>query len=333
MVTFIIAILMFGILITVHEFGHYIVARLCGIHVLDFAIGFGPSIWEKKKNGTTYALRMIPLGGYCRMLGEEEASDSENAFNNKTVLQRILVVIAGATMNFIIAILVFSIIGFSMGVSTLTIDTVDPAGIAYEAGVLPGDKILKVDDVRVRLWEDLTTQISMREGKDTVLTVNRAGKEEKISFHVEKNEEGTYLGISSKVVKHSLGRSIINGFQKTYWIVKTTIVELVKIITRKVAPDLIGPIGMIYVVKEAASVGLYNVLFLFALISANLGLMNLLPIPALDGGSVLFLIIEGIRGKPIPVEKEAFVHMLGFGLLILLMLYVGYQDFLRFIIK
>jgi len=333
--TILLGILSFGVLVTVHEFGHFIAARSQGIRVLEFAIGFGPAIFKKETPETLYSLRCVPLGGYCKMEGEEEQSDADGSFSTKKPMSRFLVVAAGASMNVLIAILVFILVAFFGGTVGNTISTVTEGAPAEAAGLLPGDKIIAVDGDRVPIYDDLYYTVMDHIGETVPFTVKRGG--ETVTLDVSLASEGSVLGASFSRTNHELLESIRYGFVKSFWIFTTTIREIVKMVSGGTQVELTGPVGIVYMIGETVQSGgsigaaLLNFLNLFALISVSIGLTNLLPLPALDGGRLLFIIVELLRGKPVPVEKESLVHMVGLALLLLLSVFILYQDLIRYI--
>lgn len=310
-----------------HELGHFAIAKMVGIKVLEFSIGMGPVIYSKQKDETKYSLRVLPIGGYVAMEGEEENSDDERSFNNAKVSSRIAVVIAGAAMNFILAIVAFFIINMVRGFPTTTIEDFTDNSPAYVAGMRAGDKIISIDGMNMESWDEISNSISK--------SVN-----EKMDFVVERNGENVELQIpvviqdidgygTRKIVgiipsnEKSFGQSIIHGFKDTGYVIKMVFTALGGLITGGVhTQDLAGPIGVINIISQQSKNGVLSVISILGLISANLGVMNLLPIPALDGGKIVFLLIEAIKGKPVNTKVEQGFATAGIMLLFALMLYV-----------
>ncbi|RKD34470.1 RIP metalloprotease RseP [Thermohalobacter berrensis] len=326
------AIFVFFLVVVFHEFGHFIVAKLVDIKVHEFSIGMGPRIFKVKKGETDYSLRALPIGGYVKMEGEDEKSDDIRSFSNKPVLARMAVIAAGAIMNFILALLVFSLISYIIGAPTTTIMETTKDMPAYNAGIKSGDKIISVNNIDIDTWDELVSVISKSEGKELKVTVLRNNK--KIDFYVdpviEKDTGRAIIGIVPEM-KKSILYSIKNGFDRMIFMLSMMFRFLRMLLTGNVnTTDVIGPVGIIHLVGEAAKLGFLNVLSLAGLISVNLGFFNLLPIPALDGSRLMFLIIELFRGKPIDPEKEGFIHFVGFVFLMLLMIFIAYKDLIRF---
>lgn len=335
MQTLIASIIVFGIIIFVHEYGHYIAARRSGIKVLELALGFGPRILGWSKEGTDYSLRAIPFGGFCRMLGEDpDEKDEPGNFMEKPIKNRIAVVAAGSVMNFVLAIvLLFVVYFFFVGVpveESTQIGGVVPERPAAEVGLQEGDELLAVEGVAVDEWQDVVALIEQREGEEITLTFVREGDERTVSVTPVTQEtpeggERGVIGITPPVAKYNFLGSITTSFQY----IGLILTALYQTVTGQIPLDVVGPVGIIGFVGEAAAMGIVNLLLLTSLISFSLGIMNILPIPALDGGRLVFLVIEGIRGRPLDPEKEGFVHMMGFAALILLILVVTYNDILR----
>lgn len=330
MQTAIAAIFVFLLVIILHELGHFTVAKLVGIKVKEFAIGMGPTIFNTKKGETKYSLRLLPIGGYVSMEGEDEDSNDPRSFNNASVLSRMAVISAGAFMNFVLAIIVLSIVSFNTGVPTTVIEDTTENSPAEIAGIVGGDKIVAIDDVNIDKWEQVINEISNKdENKEFQMTVLR--NDEKMDFNINPVVEDNriVIGIETRM-ERSAGGAIKGGFEKTGMFLNAMF-DFVKMAFRgKVSTDdLSGPVGVISVVGQAAKAGFTEVLLILGFISINLGFFNLLPIPALDGSRLIFLFIELIRGKPIAPEKENFVHIIGFFLLIGLMIIVTYKDLIR----
>lgn len=329
-----VALLVFGLLVVFHEFGHFSVAKLVGIKVHEFSIGMGNRILKVKGKETEYSIRMLPIGGYVKMEGEDENSTDERSFNNKPVWARILVIVAGPIMNFVLAILLFTTMFYMMGFPTNSpiIGEIIPNFPAQVAGIESGDRIISIDGKQMDTWEQIVETIRANDEKQLNVRVLRDDKEENFIVKPMLNEKTQQLmmGISPTLEK-SFIKSFINSFGKTIDVIKEMIGFFGKLFSGNAsAKDVVGPVGIIYLVGEAAKTNIYYVLHLAGLISVNLGVVNLLPIPALDGGRLVFLIIEGLTGKPLDPEKEGFVHFTGFVLLMGLMLFMVYKDIVRF---
>ena len=330
MLTAIAAIFVFLLVVVIHEGGHFSVAKLVGIKVNEFAIGMGPKLFQKRKGETVYTIRALPIGGYVKMEGEDEDSDDPRGFSKVSVWSRIAVVSAGAIMNFVLAIVVLSIVAFSLGLPTTTIEEVLVDSPAMEYGVLPGDKIISIDGVEISEWNEIVETINSSEtSKALDIKVQRDG--EIISLQVKPvlDDERVVIGIVPRSEK-SFFKSIEAGFKDTWHFLKLMFNFIAMLFQGKVSTnDLAGPIGVINEIGNQAKVGFLNLLYILGFISVNLGFFNLLPIPALDGSRIVFLLIEAIRGKPVDPKKEGFIHFLGFIFLISLMLLVTYKDLIR----
>ncbi len=335
MQTFIASIFVFGLLILVHELGHYFVARLTGIKVLELAIGFGPKLIGWTKNNIDYSLRAIPLGGFCRLLGEspEEASEPES-FPQQPLLSRAAVLLAGATMNLLLAIVVFFIIFFFIvgvpNTETARIGYIVEDSPAEAVGIEAGDVVTAINSTPVTEWEDVLTLISAKPNEEIQLIIEREGtvKELAVVTEVAPEENRGMIGIGPEIQKYRF----ISSLQYSLERFGAVIFSIYQVVTGQVPLDVAGPVGIVFVIGEVAQTGFVNLLLLTALISISLGIMNLLPIPALDGGRLFFLLVEAVRGKRLDPEKEGFIHFLGFALLIMLILFITYQDILRWMI-
>ncbi len=334
--TIVASIIIFGLLIFVHELGHFIVARLTGIRVLEFAIGFGKELIGWEKGDTRYTLRIFPLGGFCKMLGEDaEDAVTEGSFQEKPVLHRLAVIGAGSFMNFILAALLFALLYFFfLGVpqaGTTEIGKIIEGGPAEQAGIQPGDTVVAINDVETNKWEDVVSIINTPPEREIELTLLREGAYVTTSV-VPRDDNGRGLiGIAPAMKKHAFFSSIFLGFSYTWYLIQLIFVSLFQMITGTIPADVAGPVGIVAVVGEVMQEGLSNLISLAAIISVNLGIINLLPIPALDGSRMVFLVLEGIRGKPVDPQKEGFIHFIGFTLLILLMIFVAFQDISRLV--
>lgn len=327
------AILIFCLLIFVHELGHFMAAKASGIRVNEFALGMGPAVVKFTRGETEYSLRALPIGGYCKMEGEDEESTDEAAFNNKPFIAKALVVIAGSAMNLILAVLILSMVVFAVGTPTPVVKEVAPNNPAAIAGLLPGDEILQIEGKDIKDWEGLTSAISGSSGETISLLVERNGQVLPFETGVAVAEDGRrIIGITPAYEKH-VGRSLILGAESTLDMGKQMIQVIGQLFTGEVsAKSLTGPVGIVYIVGDTAKLGLFYVAQLTALISLNLAIVNMLPIPALDGGRLLFMIIRLFTGKAISDETEGKIHFVGIMLLFGLMIYITFQDVGRFIL-
>lgn len=337
----IVALLIFSAIIIFHEFGHFLLAKKNGIGVTQFALGMGPNIFSFTKGETEYCLKLFPIGGLCAMVGEDTDDDSENSFQSKSVWQRICVVAAGPVFNFILAF-VFAVIMIAMvGYDTPVIYKTEENGPAYEAGILAGDVIKEVNGKSIYMFKEFRTEILLNEdGAPMTLTLERDGEEYTTVVTPELSEDGSYKMqiYGGMYEKTGFFDTLKYGvLEIRYWIT-TTVKSLGMLISGGVSTeDVSGPVGIVTMIddtyQEASAYGwidvLLNMLNIGIMLSANLGVMNLLPIPALDGGRLVFLVIEAIRGKPIPPEKEGLVHTAGFVLLMVLMVVILYSDLMK----
>lgn len=332
--TIIYAVIIFCLLIFVHEFGHFIVAKLCGVKVNEFAIGMGPAIFKKQKGETLYALRIFPIGGYCAMEGEDEDSDEPNAFNNKPAWQRALVLVAGAFMNLLTAVVLLIIIAAWAGQPTTTVDQVLPDSPAYAAGIQSGDTVKSIDGREIDAWQDILECVGDSTEKTANIIVLRDGTEVSLTSELEYDQEmkRNKIGITP-VMHHNIITAVGAGVKNTGTMTVMMYSIIKQLLTREVsAKELSGPVGIVYAVSDSAKAGPIYVVYLAALLSLNLAVMNLLPFPALDGGRLIFLAIRKITGKRVTDEMEGKIHFIGLMLLMALMVYVTWNDILRFIV-
>jgi len=330
--TLISAAVVLGLLVIVHELGHFAVAKAVGIKVQEFSVGMGPKIFQVKKGETDYSLRGVPIGGYVKMEGEDESSDDEGSFSNKPVISRIAVLFAGSFMNFLLAIILLTGIFYTIGVVTTDIAGVGEGSPAFEAGIEAGDKIVAIDGEMARTPSAVQNYINLSDDNQVLVTIERGEETLEKTVGTMEDEELSRRVIGVQFdVEQSFGGAVAGSFRE----VRTITVEIFNFFGRiftgeaDVSEEVAGPVGIVSLVGDATRAGFINVALLTAFISINLGIMNLLPIPALDGSRILFLLLEAVRGKPIDPEKEGMVHLVGFGLLIFLMLMVTYQDILR----
>ncbi len=351
MTTILIALVVFGVIIAIHEFGHFIVAKLCGIKVNKFAIGMGPVILKKQGKETEYSLRLLPVGGYCAMEGEDAESNDPRAFGKKSVPKRMAVVVAGAFMNIVLGFLLIvvttllyqdvatnKIAGFSYTVDSVTGEHISTS-TSETTGLQIGDTIISIDGMRIFTDTDLSYKLRSAESDTMTLVVKRNGEKvtlENVRFYNTKTESRLDFYIKAEkcnffnVIQYSALNTISTG--RLIW------ASLIDLVTGKYGfNDLSGPVGIIGTIGEAASVGetivekLISVLSLAYFITINVGIFNLLPIPALDGARLVFLLIEAIRRKPVNPEHEGLVHFIGLALLMLLMVVVTFQDIVKMI--
>lgn len=343
--TFIYFILILGATIFVHELGHFLLAKLSHIYVYEFSIGMGKKIWSfKSKNGETeYSIRLIPLGGFVRLAGEDVEDEKEiskdRLLGNKNFWQRFFTMFAGAGFNFIFAFLILLLTAFIWGsTSNKTIlGSVPEEYPAYQFGLREGDKVLYINDVKVKTWDDMTWEISMHNGEELrfeVIDIHNIQKEVLVKPVEEKQEDGTVMyryGIGMKTEKLT---GFVPSFQYAWTkmgsLFKTMFKTLGSLFTGGVSVnDLSGPVGIYSVVDSQSKAGIASLLYLLAFLSVNVGVINLIPFPAFDGGRILFLIIEKIKGSPVNPKIENMIHNIGFLLLIGLMIYVTLNDILR----
>lgn len=336
-ITVITTVLVFGILVFIHEFGHFITARLCGVGIKEFAIGMGPKIfsWRSKKYDTQYGLRILPIGGYVSMVGEEEDSDDESAFCNKSVWKRMLIILAGPAMNLILGFLLMTVIVFSQSaLASTTIAQFNDDAVSNQK-LQVGDVILAVDGTPVFTGNDAAYEI-MNKGYEPIdIKVRRDGEKmliEDVNFY-SFEESGVSFGdydFKFMAEERSFGNIVKHSFWRSVSTVKMIIDSIVSLVTGRYGIESIsGPVGVAEVVGDAARTGIVTLLYIVTVLSINLGVFNLIPFPALDGGRLLFLIIEAIRKKPIKKEVESYINFIGISLLFAFMILVMGKDLIN----
>ncbi len=331
--TILVAILLFGVIVFIHELGHFLFAKLNGVKVHEFAIGMGPKLFSIKKD-TVYSIRLLPLGGFVSMEGEDEESSDPNSFGRKTVLQRASIIFAGPFFNIVLTVILLCSVYMFIGSQTTTIGNVVDNGPAYNAGLQIGDEIESVNGKSINSWQDVINNLSNSDGNNVILKVKRDGETKEINVTPEKNSEGRYIiGIETKV-ERNVFTSIKNAFITTWDMIVQMITFLGQLVTGTVpggvSNSVTGPLGVINVVSQAAKTGIVNVFYIGAVISLNLGIINLVPLPALDGGRLLFLGIEALRGgKKFDPNKEAMINLVGLGALMVFMVFITYKDIIR----
>lgn len=344
-ITLILFILILGITILVHEFGHFIFAKMAGVHVYEFALGFGPVIFKKiAKDGTQYAIRAIPLGGFVSMAGEEVDYDARKHkgknMQDKTFLQRFLIMFMGVGNNFIFAFLVLLLVGFIYGSPNLDpiITDVSENYPAAVSGLDAGDKVLSINGNKVKYIDDISLYMTLADMKKPLVfeVEKKNGVVEKFNILPEKQtidgQENYIVGITlAKTTERGFFKSFEFAFKQEMAIFKQMLVVLKSLFTGDLAINkLSGPVGIYSIVDQYKEQGLNSLLYLVALLSVNVGIINLIPLPAFDGGRILFLIIEKLKGSPINPKVENTIHSIGFILLMILMIYITFNDILNF---
>jgi len=326
---FIMAILAFSLLIIIHELGHFTLAKLNGVKVHEFSLGMGPKLFGIKGKETEYLIKAFPIGGYVKMEGEDEGSNDPRAFNNKTPLQKLSIVSAGAIMNFILAIVLFSIVGASQGKILPIIGEVIPSGAAMKAGMQVGDKITKVNKVTIDKWDQFINEISVSKGENINIEIVRDSKVKTFSLKPIKNEKENrfMIGISGQLKKLNFGETVSYGFAQTGNTATQIFAFFGTLFHGKVSVnDVGGPISIIRISTMAAQSGIINLMMLTAMLSVQLGIINIIPFPALDGGWIFILLFEIISGKKLDDKKVGAVNYIGFMLLMALMVFVVLKD-------
>jgi len=348
MIASFIFLLILGLLITIHEFGHFIVAKRLGVRVEKFSFGFGKRILSKKKNGTEYSISLIPLGGYVKLAGDslEEFKNNPDEYLSKKPSQRAQIIFCGPLLNYILGFLCFWLV-FFVGYPTLTTKVgglIDGFG-AKDAGIQVGDKIIAVDGKKVDFWEDLQMAIQAKKAATRVLlSVLRDNKEYAIEVKIKEKQLDDALGQKRNVgligitpkdeivkVKHGFLKSFVLGINKTLDLTVMTYKALWRMITGKLSmrESITGPLGIFYITSKAANLGIAALLHLVAVLSVSLCIFNLLPLPVLDGGHIVLLAIEKIRGRQLGIKAERVITQVGFTLIVSLAIFATYNDMLR----
>jgi regulator of sigma E protease len=345
----IIALIVFGAIIFFHELGHFLLAKKNGIYVNEFAVGMGPTLFSFTKKETKYSLKAIPMGGYCMMLGEDDDVEDEHSFSTKSVWARISVVVAGPVFNFIMAFFLSLILIGICGFDSPKVGGFSEDSPAETAGVQEGDVILSFNGHRIYNFREITVYMQFEQtGKDVSLEVLRDGEKLEFEFTPQQTDNGYKMGIVSAGYEKGSAFDVVkySALELRYQI-KTVFLSLKYLVTGSVSvKNLSGPVGIVSMMSDTineakesadgnAKIAVINVVLNMInfgiLLSANLGVMNLLPFPALDGGRTLFLLVEGIFKKKLSTEKEAAINTIGFMLLICLMVVVMFQDVAKII--
>ena len=350
MVYILAAILVFGVLIAVHELGHFMAAKACGVRVNEFSIGMGPALWKKQKGETQYSLRLLPVGGFCAMEGEEEDSDDPAALNNQGFWAKLLIFVAGAAMNFIAGLLIILVLyaGAKAFYEPVITDFADGCPLESAEGLQTGDRIVRIDGERVYVYSDVRLLLGLNKTGVFDLVVERNGEKVTLTdfpmapqtYTDQNGASYTSYGLYFGAEKATLGRKLSYTWNNAMDFVRLVRLSLQMLLTGEAGvKDLSGPVGIVstmtQVGEQAGSVraAVENIAYLAALIAVNLAVMNLLPLPALDGGKIFFLVVNALSlriiRKQIPARFENYVHLAGFVLLMGLMLVITFHDVIK----
>ena len=338
---------MFGVLIAVHELGHFIAAKACGVRVDEFAIGMGPALWKKQRGETLYALRLLPIGGYCAMAGEDEAMDDPRAFTSQKPWKRILILVAGAAMNFLIGLVLIFIVYSGAEAFSTPVVTEFFEGCPYESadGLQAGDRFYSIDGHRIWFSSNVTTFLTRHGTTHDIVVIRGGEKTELKQFDLEPLEyegmEGRYFGFRfGETEDATLGAKLRYTWYSSLDFVRMVYMGLGDLVGGAVGvKDLSGPVGIVSMMNDVGNDSantrdaLLNICYIAGFIAVNLAVMNLLPIPALDGGRIFLLlvtvIIETITRKKLDPKYEGFIHTVGMVLLLALMAYVMFNDIVK----
>lgn len=338
MTTVIATIFVFGLLVLVHELGHFITAKLTGMRVTEFAIGFGPKLLWKKSGETEYSMRAIPLGGYNKIDGmDPEEDQDERGFSRKPVWARAVVIAAGSLMNFVLPILLFTIVFLANGIETVSdkpmIGALIPGKPAIQSGLSVGDKIIKVNGTSVATWREVVETIRVSKDSLKLELVTAAGNPRTVTMipEIDAKSGRALIGIVPVIDKQKLGffDATSRAFNQTVVIAGKMLTGLGQMFTGKAEADIAGPIGVMRLTGEMAQLGFIPLLQFAGFLSINLGLINLLPVPMLDGGHLFTLLLEAVRRKPLSSKQAHYTQIVGMALLGLLMLFATLKDLVR----
>lgn len=326
-------IFVFAVIVLVHEGGHFITAKLTGMKVEEFSVGFGPKLGSVMKGETRYSLRAIPLGGFNRILGMDASeSDDPRAFSHRPIWARLLVISAGSLFNVLLAIGIFWGVFMISGYQTFPDEPVVGAVLkgtaADKEGILPGDRILSVDGKAVGTWTDIGKTTSALDKRIIPVTFEHNGEEKTVTILLQNNEEGRpIIGISPKLETHKAGffKALSMSLDRCGYLLKMMVVGLYQMVSGHEA-DVAGPIGVARMSAQVADTGILPLFLFIALLSLNLGFLNLLPIPLLDGGVLVMTIIEGIRGKELPEKALYYIQAVGVSILLGLFIFAMCND-------
>ena len=342
-------IILLGVLIFVHEIGHFLAAKYAGVKVLKFSLGFGPKIFSRKWGETEYIISIFPLGGYVKLLGESETEavtqeDEARSFSAKSVWKRLMIVFAGPLFNFLLAVMIFGCVYmYGVPVMTAKIGGVQPGSPAFQGGIIKGDTITKINQKNIERWDDLSEIITKSKGAPLKIVFSRgtetyevlikpASQKVKNIFGEAVNAYKIGVMPTEEVITERLNplAAVWEGVKHTWVITKMTLLSIYKMMEGVISPkNLGGPILIAQLAGKQAQEGAIPFLFFMALLSVNLGVLNLLPIPVLDGGHILFFLIEIAKGSPIKAKWREFAQTVGFAIIIILMIFVFYFDLTR----
>lgn len=335
---YLLAVLVLFAVIIIHEFGHFITAKLCGIRVNEFAVGFGPRLLHKKIGETEYAWRLIPFGGFCAMEGEDEESDDPRAFGNQKAWRRLLVVLAGAVFNLLLGfILAVCIVLPQERFATTQVAQFDEDAVSVKSGLQVGDVIVSANGRSVFTTYDLSYLLSTDEDGALDFVVEREGEEielNAVQFDLTEEDGQRHIRLDFLVFgeERSFGSVVKNSFLTTLSYGRVVYMSFLDLLGGRLGlNDMSGPVGITAAIGDAARQSLKNVLSIACLITVNLGIFNLFPLPALDGGRAVFLLLEMIRRKPVPAKYEGWIHAAGFALLLFLLVLISFKDIVRLV--
>lgn len=333
----IIAILIFGVLILVHEAGHFVAARICGVGIHEFAVGMGPTVLSHKaKSGTVFSLRLLPVGGFVSMVGEDpEEEQSADSLVSKTKLQRLFIFSAGALTNILFGFIAMFILCASQPVYPSTVIYSVEDSVLAEHGVMQGDEIVAINGNRINIASDISDAVMVNGAKPMDITFSRNGEEftaEGVKFPTAESD-GIEVGLIDFVfygVKRSFTELIRQSFYGSVGAIKLVFTSISMLLGGEFGMEAVsGPVGTVEAVSRAASIGWQILLYFFVVISMNLGVMNLLPFPALDGGHIAFLAVEAITRKPVNRNVQGIISAVGFAILMLFIVFVTYKDIMK----
>jgi regulator of sigma E protease len=332
------AVVIIGVLVFFHELGHFLAAKAANMYVQEFALGMGPALISVQRGETKYSLRVLPVGGFLRVAGEEASAvgaaiPETRRYDKKTVLQRMIFVAGGSFMNFLLAALIFASIFMFVGVPSNqpVLGSVNEGWPAAQAGLQPGDRILRIGDAAIATWPDLQRAITESAGQPLVFVLRRGQQEMSVLVAPQRDQATNRLLVGVSPMNERFGplTAVFLGVREMAGLTAEILSVIGRMLTGRLPAEGAGPIGMVVMVGEVARTGIANLLSFAAIISIQLGLFNLLPIPALDGSKLVFLALERLRGKPVDPEKENMIHLIGFVLLMVLIVLVTFGDLRR----